>query len=266
MTDNKMAAERQIAMLIDGDNAQPSLISKMLAETGKYGITTIRRVFGDWTTANMGGWKEVLQSNAIQPIQQFRYSVGKNATDSAMIIDAMDILYSGSVEGFCLVSSDSDYTRLATRLRESGLFVIGIGKKLTPRAFVNGCNVFVFTENLVNDMPARPKPQPTTTRRTSTKQSQQVQQIPEPVVVVEPGAPDPIPLLKNGLDIAMQDDGWAFLGTLGNHLRQLDPSFDSRTYGFKQLSVMIRAFPKVFELREVKSQDGTAVIYVRLKE
>ena len=128
---------QRIAMLIDGDNAQPSMIEKMLAETTKYGLITIRRIYGDWTASNMGGWKEVLQTHAIQPIQQFRYTVGKNATDSAMIIDAMDLFYSGNVDGFCLVSSDSDYTRLATRIREQGIFVMGIGKKQTPRAFVN---------------------------------------------------------------------------------------------------------------------------------
>ena len=123
---------RQIAMLIDGDNAQPSLLEAMLAEIGKYGLVTIRRIYGDWTTQNMKGWKEALHVHAIQPFQQFRYTVGKNATDSAMIIDAMDILYSGTVSGFCLVSSDSDYTRLATRIREKGLLVMGIGKKTTP--------------------------------------------------------------------------------------------------------------------------------------
>jgi len=135
-------------MLIDGDNAQPSLLGEMLAEASKYGIVTVRRIYGDWTTPNMGGWKDALNIHAIQPIQQFRYAVGKNATDSAMIIDAMDILYTVRVDGFCLVSSDSDYTRLATRIREKSLFVMGIGKKLTPRPFVNACDLFVYEENL----------------------------------------------------------------------------------------------------------------------
>ena len=148
---------QRIAMLIDGDNAQPSMIEKMLAETTKYGLITIRRIYGDWTASNMGGWKDVLQTHAIQPIQQFRYTVGKNATDSAMIIDAMDLFYSGSVDGFCLVSSDSDYTRLATRIRENGIFVMGIGKKQTPRAFVNACDLFVYTENLGPAEPAKPE-------------------------------------------------------------------------------------------------------------
>ena len=126
---NEKIKNRRIAMLIDGDNAQPSLIKHMLAEAGKYGLVTIRRIYGDWTTANMNGWKETLQTYAIQPIQQFRYTIGKNATDSAMIIDSMDILYEGGIDGFCLVSSDSDYTRLATRIREKGVFVMGIGKR-----------------------------------------------------------------------------------------------------------------------------------------
>ena len=140
--------ERRVAILIDGDNAQASLIEQILVEAGKYGNATIRRVYGDWTTPNMSSWKDTLNIHAFQPIQQFRYTIGKNATDSAMIIDAMDILHSDQVDGFCLVSSDSDYTRLATRIRESGLLVVGIGEKKTPRAFVSACNVFIYTENL----------------------------------------------------------------------------------------------------------------------
>ena len=140
--------DHRIAMLIDGDNAQPSLIQGMLTETGKYGVISIRRVYGDWTEANMKPWKNTLNLYAVQPIQQFRYTTGKNATDSAMIIDAMDLLYEGVANGFCLVSSDSDYTRLATRIREKGLFVMAIGRRDTPRAFVNACEVFIYTENL----------------------------------------------------------------------------------------------------------------------
>ena len=138
----------KIAILIDGENAQPSLIGKILTESAKYGSLTIRRIYGDWTKPQLKGWKETLHNNAIQPIQQFRYTTGKNSTDSALIIDAMDILHDKIVDGFCLVSSDSDYTRLATRIRETGIFVMGIGEKKTPKAFINGCNVFVYTENL----------------------------------------------------------------------------------------------------------------------
>jgi len=243
------AISHRIAVLIDGDNAQASLIDKILAEASKYGTVTIRRTYGDWTTPNMGGWKKTLQSYAIQPIQQFRYTIGKNATDSAMIIDAMDLLYSGVVDSFCLVSSDSDYTRLATRIREKGFFVVGIGQKKTPRSFVSACDVFVYTENLV---PRKPSPKKSV-RKKSTK------------TIKEPTTPDPIPLLKQAFGIAMQDDGWAFLGTLGHHLRQLDPGFDARTYGHSQLSSLIRVYPKIFEVRDVKSDVGNSVIYIRLK-
>ncbi len=135
-------------MLIDGDNAQPSLIEHVLAEAAKYGVVTTRRIYGDWTEPQMSGWKDSLHSLAVQPVQQFRYTVGKNATDSALIIEAMDLLHSGSVGGFCIVSSDSDYTRLATRIRESGMFVMGVGRSNTPKSFVNGCEVFVYTGNL----------------------------------------------------------------------------------------------------------------------
>lgn len=247
----KTENNRRIAMLIDGDNAQPSLTEKMLAETSKYGLITIRRIYGDWTASNMGGWKDMLQTYAIQPIQQFRYTTGKNATDSAMIIDAMDILYNGGVDGFCLVSSDSDYTRLATRIREKGFFVMGIGKKSTPRAFVNACDIFVYTQNLV--------PQEELAAKRNGKRKTQTAP-PEPVT------PDPLPLLKAAFEIAAGDDGWAFLGTLGHHLRQLDPGFDARTYGYKQLSLLITGLPNYFEVKEVKSPDGTSVIYVHLKE
>src|SRR5512143_3085813 len=144
-------AREKIAVLIDGDNAQSSLLPQMLVEAGRHGQVTVRRIYGDWTTNSMNSWKETLNFHAFQPIQQFRYTVGKNATDSAMIIDAMDILHSGVVDGFCLVSSDSDYTRLATRIRETGIFVMGIGEKKTPKAFVNACDLFVYTENLVEE-------------------------------------------------------------------------------------------------------------------
>ncbi len=250
----ELSSTRRMAVLVDGDNAQPSLIDKILAEAAKYGTLTIRRTYGDWTTANMGGWKDTLQTYAIQPIQQFRYTVGKNATDSAMIIDAMDMLYSGTVESFCLVSSDSDYTRLATRIREKGFFVMGVGQKKTPRAFVNACDVFVYTENL-----APPRPVRAPARRAPAAKGKRE--------VKETLAPDPMPVLRQAFEMAEQEDGWAFLGTLGHHLRQLDPGFDSRTYGHSQLSTLIRARSKDFETREQKSsEEGNTSIYVRLKE
>jgi uncharacterized LabA/DUF88 family protein len=239
--------KQRIAMLIDGDNAQPSLMRFVLAETGKYGIITIRRNYGDWTEKNMNSWKDTLHTYAIQPIQQFRYTTGKNATDSALIIDAMDILYEGVVEGFCIVSSDSDYTRLATRIREKGIFVMGVGRKTTPRAFVNACQVFVYTENLV--------PQPKRPRANNSKPAQP-----------DPKKDEALKLLKNAFDLAVTDNGWAFLGTIGNHLRQLDPSFDSRTYGHSRLSTLIRTFPQAFQVKENRKKDGTSIISVKLKD
>jgi hypothetical protein len=260
-SDQASSRARRMAILIDGDNAQPSLIGNMLAETSKYGNVVIRRIFGDWTTANMNGWKDTLQTHAIQPIQQFRYTVGKNATDSAMIIDAMDVLYEDRVDGFCLVSSDSDYTRLATRIREKGVFVMGVGKKTTPRAFVNACDVFVFTENLQKET----QPPPAVVKK--TKEPNRKSEKAEKVEEVVDGAPSEVlPLLKQAFELAVQDDGWAFLGMMGTHLRQLDPSFDPRTYGFKQLSVMIRGYTATFEQKMGQKGDGTFNVYVRLKE
>lgn len=241
---------KRIAMLIDGDNAQPDLIGDILAEAGKYGQVTIRRIYGDWTEPNMNRkWKAILNAHAVQPEQQFRYTIGKNATDSALIIDAMDILYEGTVSGFCLVSSDSDYTRLATRLREKGLFVMGIGERKTPAAFVNGCEVFVYTENLRPEASA-----PVAVRRSGQRGK------------AEPAPPDPLPLLGRAFDMSVQEDGWASLGLIGNRLRQLDPGFDARTYGCRQLSQLIRKFPDEFETREERSETGTTDIYIKLRD
>lgn len=239
------SGNRRIAMLIDGDNAQASLIEKMVAEASKYGLVTIRRVYGDWTTTQMKSWKDVLSTHAMQAIQQFQNSIGKNSTDSAMIIDAMDILYEGTVNGFCLVSSDSDYTRLATRIREKGVFVMGIGKNTTPRAFVNACEIFVFTQNLTDEKESR-------------KQGQAANGSPLPF--------DPLPLLNNAFDISVQEDGWAFLGTVGGHLHRLDPSFDLRTYGYKQLVQLIKAYQDTFEIRIDKSRQGPSLIYIRRRD
>jgi hypothetical protein len=246
---------RAIAVLIDGDNAQPSLLDEVLGEISKYGRTTIRRIYGDWTTPNMNGWKEVLQENAIQPIQQFRHTVGKNATDSAMIIEAMDVLHSGAVDGFCLVSSDSDYTRLATRIRERGLFVMGIGKLATARPFRNACDVFVFTENLVGQEPAAP------TQEEKPKQKSVPATTPKPVLSVMKA----LPLLRRALENCLQDDGKATLSSLGSAMRSLDSSFDHRTYGCPNLRTMIGKFPDFLEILEDKVNGGNTVAYVRYK-
>lgn len=234
-------------MLIDGDNAQAALLPQMLVEAGRHGQVTVRRIYGDWTTNSMNSWKEILNFHAFQPIQQFRYTIGKNATDSAMIIDAMDILHSSVVDGFCLVSSDSDYTRLATRIRETGIFVMGIGEKKTPKPFVNACDVFVYTENLVT---AKRPNQPQKPLKGGAKKKDE---------------PDPVPLLTQAFEMAVQQDGWASLASMGNALYQLDPAFDPRTYGHKQLSKMISKFKDRFDLR-LQDKDGSNLFYVKLKE
>jgi len=238
-----------LAMLIDGDNAQANLLAKMLVEAAKYGQITIRRIYGDWTTSNMNSWKDTLNFHAFQPIQQFRYTIGKNATDSAMIIDAMDILHSKVVEGFCLVSSDSDYTRLATRIRETGIFVMGIGEKKTPKPFVNACDVFVYTENLVD------KEKKTSRSRNGKRTTKE-----KPKTDA-----DPMPLLEQAFDMAVQEDGWARLDVMGSNLYQLDPGFDPRTYGQKQLSRLVGNFKDTFEMR-IQENDGSTLFYVKMKE
>jgi hypothetical protein len=253
---------RKVALLIDGDNAQPSLIAQILAEAGKYGLVTIRRIYGDWTTVNMSGWKNALHDSAIQPIQQFRYTIGKNATDSAMIIDAMDILHGHLVDGFCIVSSDSDYTRLATRVREMGFFVMGIGKRSTPKAFVNGCNIFIYTENLV------PRERETRRRdRGGARKAEGKEPREEHADHEDKGRKfDPVPLLKGAFDMAVREDGWANLGEIGFYLRQLDPGFDPRTYGFKQLSQLIKSQQVLFEINSRGEEGGGAAIYIRTRE
>jgi hypothetical protein len=268
---------RKVALLIDGDNAQPSLIGQILAEAGKYGLVTIRRIYGDWTTVNMSGWKNALHDSAIQPIQQFRYTIGKNATDSAMIIDAMDILHGHLVGGFCIVSSDSDYTRLATRIREMGFFVMGIGKRSTPKAFVNGCNIFIYTENLVPRGREREAREPRrrdrggSGRKSVGKETREQKEEREEHEDREDredktGKYDPVPLLKGAFDMAVHEDGWANLGEIGFYLRQLDPGFDPRTYGFKQLSQLINSQKVLFDVHSRGEEGGGAAIYVRLRE
>jgi hypothetical protein len=242
--------QHRIAMLIDGDNAQPKLIEKMIRETEKYGTITIRRIYGDWTTQNMGGWKPTLHVHAIQPIQQFCYTTGKNATDSALIIEAMDILHEGTVQGFCIVSSDSDFTRLATRIREEGSFVIGIGEKKTPKAFVKSCDIFVYTENIIGEtiLPSFKGKTKAQVKKTMTKIDPKLKK-----------------LLIDAYDNAVQEDEWAHLSRLGESLRKIDPGFDPRTYGHRQLSKLIKAYPNLFDIVQ-RDKNVTASIYVKLKQ
>ena len=264
---NIETTEKKIALLIDGDNAQPSLLEKILAETGRYGTITIRRIYGDWTTASMNSWKSMLNNHAIQPIQQFRYTIGKNATDSALIIDAMDILHKGNAEGFCIVSSDSDYTRLATRVREIGFFVMGVGKQTTPKAFVNACNIFIYTENLVPKQQQRARKERPAPRR-KAQGGREAEPEPEPEAESGEERPrkfDPVPLLRGAFDMAVEEGGWASLSTMGFYLRQLDPGFDPRTYGHKQLSQLIKSYQDLFEMK-FQDDKGRTNVFIRIKE
>ena len=247
--------DRRIALLIDGDNAQPSLLDVLLTEVYKFGVVPIRRIYGDWTESGMKGWKDALQSHAIQPIQQFAYTKGKNATDSALIIDAMDILADRVVEGLCIVSSDSDYTRLATRAREKGFFVMGIGRSGTPSAFVNACETFIYTENLGVADPSKTLGQPRADQ-TEEKKSSNSRDSSKTSAAQK--------LLVKAIEMTRQDDEWAYLATVGIYLRQLDPGFDPRTYGESQLLSLVRKFPKNIEVREEKTKGQTTVIHVKI--
>ena len=234
----------KLAVLIDADNAQPSVIKGLLAEVATHGVSSVKRAYGDWTSPNLKGWKEVLHLWAIQPIQQFSYTSGKNSTDSSLIIDAMDLLHAGKLDGFCLVSSDSDFTRLATRIRESGLLVYGFGEKKTPDAFVAACDKFVYTEIL----------------RPST---QIITEIPE----ME--SRDPVdlgnmePMLRNAITMAAREDGLSSLSNVGNLLSKNSPSFDSRNYGCQRLSELMRRLPFV-EVKEIQN-DKSGVFHTFVK-
>jgi len=242
---------QKLAVLIDADNAQASVIQELLAEVSRYGTATIKRAYGDWTTTNLKGWKDVLHKMAIQPIQQFSYTSGKNATDSALIIDAMDVLHDNTVDGFCLVSSDSDFTRLATRIREAGLVVYGFGERKTPEPFVAACDKFIYTEIL------RTEPVP-------EKDAAKVVSVPEAVSDVRTLQP----LLIAAIDANARDDGWASLGGVGSHIGKIDTAFDARNYGFKKLSELVRSL-KYLEVKELPlvRPDGVTVsnFQIRMK-
>jgi len=237
----EQSEQLRFAVLIDGDNAQASLLPRILAEVSKVGLITVKRIYGDWTTTNMNSWKTSLHKHAIQPMQQFRYTVGKNSTDSAMIIDAMDLLHSNNVGGFCIVASDSDYTRLATRIREEGLFVIGVGEKKTPESFINACNQFIYCENLIG--------------RQEIKRKE--------IKEAKSDVADPLDLLIEGFNLAAKEEEWIHLAALGSVLRQLDPAFDPRTYGHQQLQSLIKKYPETFTLKRDTSRKPP-VVYVAL--
>ncbi len=235
------SGQRRLAVLIDADNAQPAIIEGLLKEIVKYGTASVKRIYGDWTTPNLAGWKSVLLDHSIHPVQQFRYTVGKNATDSAMIIDAMDLLYTRRFEGFCLVSSDSDFTRLASRIREEGLTVYGFGEEKTPKAFVSACDKFIFTKVLL----AEEDPAVVIGKQETNKLK---------------GDTKLVNLFRGALDAASDDSGWAHLGAVGQHIAKQAAEFDSRNYGYTKLVDLVSAL-HLFEI-DRRSQ-GT--IYIRDK-
>ncbi|HQV74162.1 MAG: NYN domain-containing protein [Flavobacteriales bacterium] len=246
----KKINDTTIALLIDGDNAAPRRLPSILEELSKQGTITIRRIYGDWTTTGMTGWKDLLNSNAIQPVQQFAYTKGKNSTDSALIIDAMDILHGELVDAFCIVSSDSDYTRLATRLRESGLFVMGVGEKKTPDAFVKACERFIYVENLdVHEDHRLGTKQPGRSKNTTEKSKLSAN-----TALMQK--------FRKAFDIAKGEEDEASLSLIGQALRRLDPGFDPRSYGHASLSSLVSALKDQLETR--REEKGNMVM-VRFK-
>ncbi|MBI5850979.1 MAG: NYN domain-containing protein [Planctomycetes bacterium] len=243
---------RRLAVLIDADNASPSTTEGLFAEVANYGVAIVKRIYGDWTTPNLKTWKERLLEHSIQPIQQFRYTVGKSSTDSAMIIDAMDLLYRAKLDGFCLVSSDSDFTRLASRIREEGLMVIGFGERKTPRAFVTACDRFVFVDIL-----ARPKEEEEEdgggrVPRRSTKELQQDKAL--------------VNLLQSSVDAIADEDGWANLGGVGAKIVSQQPDFDPRNYGYPKLMQLFEAI-KLFDIDKAPhGEHGQIAVFVANRE
>jgi len=242
----------KLAVLIDGDNIPSAYVKEMMEEIAKYGNPTIKRIYGDWTNPKLSKWKNVLLENAITPIQQYGYTSGKNATDSAMIIDAMDILYSEKVDGFCLVSSDSDFTRLATRLRETGMNVIGIGEKKTPEPFIVACDKFIYIE-ILKDQSEGSESELT---KSKSLEKNNIDKI----------TPKVIKLISSTISDLADDDGWAFLGDVGNLLQKKQPNFDSRNYGFQKLTPLIKSINN-FEIEQRESPKGRfKLIFVKNKE
>lgn len=228
--------QQKLAILIDADNAQPKIIDDLLAEIAKYGIASVKRIYGDWTSQHLKGWKNYLHEHALQPIQQFGYTTGKNSTDSAMIIDAMDLLYTKNFDGFCIVSSDSDFTRLASRLREAGQRVYGFGEKKTPKAFVSACDKFIYTEIL---------------RKGNDKKSLELDET-------------LIDILYNAVNDAEDANGWVNLATLGIHINNQMSDFDPRNYGFRKLVDLVKS-TNLFDVERRENDVGGVAVYMRDK-
>lgn len=238
----------KLAVLIDAENAQPAVVQGLLGEIAKYGTATVKRIYGDWTGPQLKGWKEALLKYAIQPIQQFRYTTGKNATDSALIIDAMDLLYGAKLGGFCIVSSDSDFTRLAARVREAGLVVYGFGEKKTPMPFVSACDKFIYTEILVDKADQGDE----TVAPRSSAQLKQDNRL--------------VALLRNAVEASSDDSGWSNLAPVGSNIAKQASEFDPRNYGYRKLGELIAA-SGLFDIEKRKLGDGTTVAtWLRIRQ
>ncbi len=248
---------RRLAVLIDADNARAAVIEAVLEEVARFGEAIVRRIYGDFTSSQSASWKALLNKFSIKPMQQFAYTVGKNATDSTMIIDAMDLLYTRRFDGFCLVTSDSDFTGLAVRLREEGLLVYGFGEEKTPAAFRNACHKFLFTEVL----------------RTASRQldaGAEVGEARRPQEDAPPAGVHPVipaDFLMEALDRSVDESGWTQLGTFGSYLQKIQPDFDTRLYGFRKLSDLVRGCPSLFVMEEREAPSGNRrIVYVRARE
>jgi len=234
--------QARLAVLIDADNSQPSIIAGLMDEIASHGIASVKRIYGDWTDTKLKGWKNALLEHGLHPMQQFAYTSGKNATDSAMIIDAMDLLYTKNFDGFCIVSSDSDFTRLASRIRESGIKVYGFGEQKTPKAFIGVCDKFIFTENLRRDANHK-----------------------EPVTAkIKPDNKALLALVRNAVEDTTNEAGWSYLGSIGQNLINKSPEFDPRSYGYKKLLDLIEGLGE-FEFKFSDPLSGSQAVHVRLK-
>ena len=232
--------QARLAVLIDADNSQPSIIAGLMDEIASHGIASVKRIYGDWTDMKLKGWKSVLLEHGLHPMQQFAYTSGKNATDSAMIIDAMDLLYTKNFDGFCIVSSDSDFTRLASRIRESGIKVYGFGEQKTPKAFIGVCDKFIYTENL---------------RRAANHKE---------AVKIKGDDKALLALVRNAVEDTTNEAGWSYLGSIGQNLINKSPEFDPRSYGFKKLLDLIESLGE-FEFKYSDPLSGSQAVHVRIK-
>ncbi|MDB6163590.1 MAG: hypothetical protein JWL98_1022 [Xanthomonadaceae bacterium] len=269
--------QRRLAVLIDADNAQASMIEGLLSEVAKYGVASAKRIYGDFTSTRLTQWKSALLKHSIGPVQQFAYTSGKNATDSSLIIDAMDLMYTGRFDGMCLVSSDSDFTRLAQRLREGGLIVYGFGERKTPDAFVQACDKFIYTEVLRAEVtpgaPAKTLPRksaktPRKTASNAVKEASPPTIAPAAAAVVAkaPVLPLPLDLLRRAIEEASDEQGWAHLGVVGSYLTKIRPDFDPRLYGHRKLSDLFKSHARYFAIDERGGVGGGKSLYVRALE